>query len=202
MSRAGFLAVPPETSEARKSFDADVDQMGFVMNVSRLWAYQQHTFDGLTDLMWQTSAAHGLTARQRGILVTATASATGDSYCALSWGMKLAKVSSPDLAASVLAGDDAGLTDAERAMARWARRVVREPNATAEADLGELREAGFDDAVIFAMTVFVALRLAFSTVNDALGVRPDAELRTAAPRAVREAVTYGRPIADGPATGG
>ena len=35
-----------------------------------------------------------------------------------------------------------------------------------------LRDAGFDDAQIFAITVFVAARLAFSTVNDALGARP------------------------------
>jgi hypothetical protein len=42
--------------------------------------------------------------------------------------------------------------------------------------------------------VFVALRLAFSTINDALGVLPDAALRTTAPEAVRDAVSYGRPI--------
>jgi hypothetical protein len=44
--------------------------------------------------------------------------------------------------------------------------------------------------------VFVALRLAFSTVNDALGVLPDAALRSTAPRVVLDAVTVGRPIED------
>jgi hypothetical protein len=42
--------------------------------------------------------------------------------------------------------------------------------------------------------VFVALRLAFSTVNDALGVQPDAALRTTLPSAILDAVTTGRPI--------
>ena len=45
----------------------------------------------------------------------------------------------------------------------------------------ELRDAGFSDADIFAMTVYVALRIALSTVNDALGACPDAEYRTLAP---------------------
>jgi hypothetical protein len=57
-----------------------------------------------------------------------------------------------------------------------------------------LRNAGFTDAQTFTITVFVALRLAFSTVNDALGVRPDAALRATTPRAVLDAVTFGRPI--------
>ena len=41
--------------------------------------------------------------------------------------------------------------------------------------------------------LFVALRLAFSTVNDALGAAPDRELTERAPAPVRAAVTFGRP---------
>jgi hypothetical protein len=42
------------------------------------------------------------------------------------------------------------------------------------------------------MTTFVALRLAFSTVNDALGAAPDAALRRSVPGPVQDAVTFGR----------
>jgi len=59
-----------------------------------------------------------------------------------------------------------------------------------------LRAAGLSDRDIFEVTAFVALRLAFSTVNDALGAQPDPELVAAAPPEVREAVTYGRVPAD------
>ena len=62
-------------------------------------------------------------------------------------------------------------------------------------DVEPLRAVGYDDAQILAVTAFVALRLAFSTVNDALGVRPDQQLRSAAPGPVLDAVTFGRPIA-------
>ena len=80
-------------------------------------------------------------------------------------------------------------------MAAWARRVARDPNATTPADIQALRDSGLDDGQIFAITAFVALRLAFSTINDSLGAQPDAQLAQSLPPEVREAVTYGRPVA-------
>jgi hypothetical protein len=56
-------------------------------------------------------------------------------------------------------------------------------------------DAGLDDGQIFAITSFVAFRLAFSTINDSLGAQPDAQLARSVPQEVREAVTYGRPVA-------
>lgn len=193
---ATFLTQPASTEASQKLFDADLDEIGFVMNASTLWAYQPETVTGLFDLLRTTKNHADLTFRQMGILVTATASTLGDAYCSLAWGKKLAGVSDAETAAGVLSGDDQRLTEAESAMADWARKVVRDPNATTRADVQALRDAGFDDAQIFAITVFVALRLAFSTVNDALGAEPDAGLRQIVPEAVRDAVTFGRPIAE------
>jgi alkylhydroperoxidase family enzyme len=129
------------------------------------------------------------------VLVTACASTLGDGYCALAWGARLAADSDGPTAGGVLRGDDGGLTGRERVLATWARKVTSDPNGTAAADVQELRDAGYDDAQILAITTFVALRLAFSTVNDALGVRPDEQLHTTTPAAVLDAVTFGRPIA-------
>lgn len=194
MSGMGFLDVPAHSPEAQVIFDDDVAELGYVMNASRLWAYQPATVSGLFDLLRGTASAGGLTVRQRGILVLACVSALGDSPCSLAWGCKLTEASDARTASGVLRGDDEGLSAAERAMADWARKVTREPNRTDAADVQALRDAGYDDAQIFAITVFVALRLAFSTVNDALGVCPDAAYRSTAPEAVLAAVTYGRPI--------
>ncbi len=189
-----FLSVPEATAQAQHLFDEDVAEVGYVMNVSRAWAYEPGILTELFDLMRQATSPHGLDVRQRGILVAACASTVGDSYCALSWGSKLAEATDADTAAGVLRGDDDGLTSSERAMASWARKVARDPNGTSRSDVQALRDAGYGDAQIFAITVYVALRLAFSTVNDALGVSPDAALRHTAPVAVLDAVTFGRPI--------
>jgi alkylhydroperoxidase family enzyme len=146
----------------------------------------------LFELMSKAFKPGGLTFRQRGILVTAAASTLGDSYCSLAWGGKLSGVADPNLAAGVLNGTDTGLTDEEKAMASWTRKVVRDPNATTRADVQELRDAGLTDAQIFAITAFVALRVAFSTINDALGASPDPELVESLPPVVAQQVTYGR----------
>ena len=67
-------------------------------------------------------------------------------------------------------------TPAERALADWARKVAGDANATTVEDVQALRDAGFSDQQVFAITVYVAARMAFSTVNDALGATPDVEL--------------------------
>jgi uncharacterized peroxidase-related enzyme len=187
-----FLAEPPMTPQVRAKYDADLESDGYVMDLTRAWAHHPEVDDALSDLIRSAAAAAGLSVRERGILVTACASTFGDSYCSLAWGTRLAAEADPELAVAVLTGSDAGLSDGERAMAAWARQVARDPNGTSEADVQALRDAGFDDARIFAVTTYVALRLAFSTVNDALGAVPDAELRDATPPAVRAAVTWGR----------
>ena len=125
--------------------------------------------------------------RQRGILVSACASTLGDSYCSLAWGSKLA--------------GEAG-ADARRRRAAGRRRRARRrragagrdgpgrspaiPTRRTAADVQALRDAGFDDRADLRHHRFVALRIAFSTVNDALGrpPRPPADRRRA-PAAVR-----------------
>ncbi|HEX2820784.1 MAG TPA: hypothetical protein VHO07_11545 [Streptosporangiaceae bacterium] len=196
MTRTGsFLGEPPVSAPVQALYDEDLADGGYVWNVSRLWAHQPETLKQLFGLMSEAFTPSGLTFRQRGILVTAAASALGDSYCSLAWGGKLGQASDAAVAAGVLTGSDAGLTDQEKAMAGWARKVARDPNATTPADIQALRDTGLDDRQIFAITAFVALRLAFSTINDALGAQPDAQLAQSVPQEVREAVTYGRPAA-------
>ena len=194
-----FLEEPTVSTEAQALYDEDLGDGGYVWNVTRLWAHQPGTLKDLFGVMSQAFRPSGLSFRQRGILVASAASALGDSYCSLAWGGKLSEASDAAVAAGVLTGSDAGLTDQEKAMASWARKVARDPNATTPADIQALRDAGLDDGQIFAVTAFVALRLAFSTINDSLGAQPDAELAQSLPPEVRAAVTYGRPVAQAPA---
>ena len=192
---ASFLDDAPPSTGAQRLFDDDLKGLGYVMNSSKLWAHDPAALDGLAELLGHVTKTGSLTFRQRAILVASCASALGDSYCSLAWGKKLAGEAGVEVAERVLRGDDAPLDRAERALARWARQLARDPNSTTAADVLALRAAGFADAQIFAISVFVALRIAFSTVNDALGAQPDQQLGADAPTAVRDAVTFGRPIA-------
>lgn len=188
----GHLAPAPMTEATQALFDDDQETFGFVMNSSRLWAYDPEMVEGLFGLMGRSVTAGKLSMRQRGILVTATASRLGDSYCSLAWGWKLSKEAGDELPAAVLSGADDALDPADRVLAQWARRVVADPNGITSDDVAQLRAAGYDDEQIFGITTFVAFRLAFSTINDALGACPDPGLLDLAPAPVRAAVTYGR----------
>ena len=149
-----FLHEPPVSPLVQALYDEDLAGDGYIWNLSRLWAHQPETLKRLFELMSQAFTPSGLTFRQRGILVTAAASALGDSYCSLAWGGKLGTASDAAVAAGVLNGSDTGLTDQEKAMAAWARKVATDPNATTPADIQALRDAGLDDGQIFAITSF------------------------------------------------
>jgi len=189
-----FLPFPEPDDATLAGFAAQRDELGFVMNLTRLWSYQPGLKDGLFALVDSVVKEHDLDFRTRAVLITAMASTLGDSYCSVAWGTKLAGESSAEHAAAVLTGDDAQLSAAEVALATWARQLTRDPNATTAKDLEPLRQAGWTDRQIFGLTVFVALRLAFSTVNDALGVRPDAAYHKLAPAPVLDALPTGRPL--------
>lgn len=159
-----------------------IDDDGYVSNLGRLWAWRPEVFDAFLKARTVLVERSGLSLRERAILVCSTATTVRDSYCALAWGTKLASETDSATAAAVVQGREATrLSARERALATWAAKVVRAPNAITSEDVDRLRAAGLTDQEIFDVTVFVAFRLAFSTVNDALGARPDWQLAAAVP---------------------
>ena len=195
--RAGFLADAEPDDEVERLYAEDLEGQGYVAHLTRVWAHSPEALAVLSHLLRLSTEGAGLDLRRRAVLVAASAAALGDSYCSLAWGSRLAAIAGDEAATSALTGTDTALSDAERVLAGWARRVVGDPNGTTAQDVEELRRVGYDDEQVFAITLFIALRLAFSTVNDALGAPPDAELVGRAPAAVRTAVTFGRALAEG-----
>lgn len=126
----GFLTVPPTTRERQHLYDNDVHEVGYVMNLSLLWAQlpdAKVTWESLLMLAVETA---GLTFRQRALLVSACAATLGDAYCSLAWGNRLVGASDPALAAAVVIGDDSRLGPDERVLTSWARAITRDPNST------------------------------------------------------------------------
>lgn len=191
-----FLQTPPDSEGASRLYQKDIDSRGHVMNLNRAWAWRPDVTEAFLGLRTLLTSGSSLTQRELAVLVCSTASALGDSYCSLAWGKSLAAASDGPTAGAVLRDpDEADLAPRERALAHWARQVVSDPNGTRAQDVESLRAAGLSDKEIFEATVFVSFRLAFSSVNDALGVHPDWQVAQAAPQEVRDAVTYGRACA-------
>lgn len=190
-----FLNDAPLTDEIRSCFDESVAADGYVPNHTRLWAWRPDMDRDFIALRSRLLSTTSLTERERALIVSAAVSTMGDSYCSIAWGSKLASLTSESDAALVIAHrDPESLTTREKALAAWVRKVVRDPNSTTKADVDELRAAGLEEREIFEATLLVAYRLAFSTVNDALGCSPDRELYDAAPLELRNAVTFGRGV--------
>lgn len=196
-----LIEEPPPGEERDGQYAADRDTYGYVWNYQRAWAWRPGLLADFVAVRSQLMEGSSLGDRDWAVMVTSMASELGDSYCSLAWGGKLAKLSDPETAAALLANGDAlALNERERALAAWTRRLIADPNGTTEADVARLRAAGLDDRQIFEATAFVAFRLAFSTVNDALGVEPDLQLAESVPAEIRAAVSYGRPPAAEPST--
>lgn len=188
-----FIATPADSPETARVYQSSADTHGFVMNLTRAWAWRPDVFEGFAALRAQLAAKSSLSKREQAVMVCATAAQRGDSYCSLAWGKALAAQAGAAAAAAVLAdAPNDALSEREQALARWARKVVADPNGASAQDLDALRAAGLSEAEMFEATVFIAFRLAFSTVNDALGAEPDWQLAQSVPAEVRAAVVYGR----------
>jgi uncharacterized peroxidase-related enzyme len=189
-----FLPQPKTTAAVERMYKSNQAAQGFVMNLTSAWAWRPDVFESFAALRNQLTSSSSLSKRDQAVLVCATASQLRDSYCSFAWGKTLAAEAGAATATAVLTGgDDTALTARDRALAAWARTVVADPNSTTRSDIDTLRSAGLDDRAIFEATAFAAFRLAFSTVNDALGANPDWQLVNTVPPEVRSAVTYGRP---------
>ncbi len=199
--QATFLGEAPPSEAKEAAFAGSRDDDGYVSNWTRMWCWRPDLLRAFAELRASLMGSSALADRDWAVLVTATAAERNDSYCSLAWGSRLAKLSDDATAAQVIAGDPAPtLSEREAALANWARQVVRDPNATTEGDVARLRELGLGDQEIFEATAFIAFRLAFSAINDALGAAPDKQLADAAPGLVRAAVDYGRSPSQAPST--
>ena len=113
-----FLSDPPENPEAAYLYQEDLDDGGYVMNLTRLWAWRPEVTEAFVALRALVTEGSTLSPREVAVIVVTATSALGDSYCSLVWGGKLAAAADPPAAAAVILGGEASsLTAREAALA-------------------------------------------------------------------------------------
>ena len=187
-----FLEEPAPSAGQERLYAADVAEHGYVWDLTRVWAHQPEVKEQLMALFAATAEAAGLTPRERAVIVIAQAAAIGDSYCAVAWGKRLAAWAGLQTAIAARTADEEPFSERERALADWARIVARSPGNSSPQDIQRLRDAGFKEPQIVALTAFAGLRTAFSSINGALGARPDLALAGPLDPTVRAAIAWGR----------
>src|SRR5262249_19286717 len=153
---ASFLTDTADLSEpAQELYQEDRQDLGYVMNASRLWAHLAEAYSQISDVAGLAADKASLSKQDRGILVLSTTSTLGSSYCSRMWGKMVAEITNPEFSADLLRGGEGLLDVRERALAQWARQVVAEPNAITAQNVQTLRDHGYGDGQILAITIYV-----------------------------------------------
>jgi uncharacterized peroxidase-related enzyme len=85
------------------------------------------------------------------------------------------------------------VTEAERAIFRFARKVAKDASRITSGDIDLLKKHGLNDDEIFDISATAAGRAFFTKLLDALGVEPDSTFGELE-KSFRDAMTVGRPI--------
>jgi uncharacterized peroxidase-related enzyme len=177
-------------------FEADRARLGYVANYTRVFAHRPDVYAAWLQL---NGAIKQTMDRRRYELATlAAARQLRSSYCSLAHGKVLVDqyLDPETVRAVVLDHTSSGLEPVEVAVMDLAEKIARDATSVKEEDIERLRGLGLSDDDIFDVVAAAAARCFFSKSLDALAVHADAAYLQLEP-ALREALTVGRPIADG-----
>jgi uncharacterized peroxidase-related enzyme len=165
-------SIEAATAAAQPLLHAVKKQLGIVPNLFRVVANSPAALEGYLGL--NGALAKGtLDAGTRERIALAVAEIDGCDYCLAAHtylGKNLAKLDDAEIAAN----REGSSNDAKAAAAvRFAVKIVRERGHIGDADLAEVRNAGFDDAQIIEIVLHVALNTLTNYVNEVAGTQID-----------------------------
>lgn len=187
-----FLEEPAPSAGHEMLYAEDLADDGYLWDLTQAWAHRPDTNEQLMGLFASTAEAAGLTPRDKAVIAISQAAAVRNSSCAISSTKRRTDWAAPKAAIAALTADGEPLSEREQALAAWARTVARFPSNSTPQDVQRLRNAGFKEPQIVALTVYAGLRTAVSSINSALGARPDMALAETLDPAVRAVITWGR----------
>jgi uncharacterized peroxidase-related enzyme len=190
--------VPPESAAPplAELYESDAATFGLVPNLARAFSLQPEVYAAWRGL--NASIKAGMDLRRYELATVAAAGRLRSSYCMLAHGTILADrfLDAETVRAVVADRATSGLDAADVAVMDLAEKVADDATAVTQADIDRLRSLGLPDAEILGVVLAAAARCFFSKVLDGVGAQPDAKYAALEP-ALRDALTVGRPIADG-----
>ena len=160
------------TGDVAALYADDLETIGYVAPQTKTMAMNPAAFRAFEELIG--SVAGPLGPRRYELVTLAAALGTGSRHCRLAHGAKSLQLFDEEQLERI-ARDyaDAGLTDAEVAMMRFAEQVGRDAASMTEADAQRLRAAGFADGEIVDITIAASARRYFSSALQGLAVEVD-----------------------------
>ena len=185
MSRIRQLTPDAAGDRARRLLDAVKNKLGLVPNMTRAMANSPAVLDGYLQLSGALGGGK-LPARLREQIALAVSQANGCDYCLAAHsaigrmvGLTAEEIRDSRLGGAVDVRDDA--------LVRFAVKVLQTRGRVSDADLDDVREAGFGDDAIAEVVAHVALSVFTNYFNNVAGTDldfPKAPELTAEPAAV------------------
>lgn len=194
----------------REMYLGQQSAFGYVPNYAKAFCHRPELMTLWADL--QRGIRRHIEPARFELVTLAAALALRSSSCSLAHGRKLTEHFPPEAVSAVVEevaaalGDgvdvpanDSGspLSEAERAMVRYAARVAHDATRITPADVAELSHHGLTGGEIFDLAATAAARAFFTKVLDGVGAAPDAAFRDLEP-AFRDMMTVGRDIGTEP----
>ena len=169
-----IIETPSETDAAghvAEMYAEDRDDVGFVFPYTRAMAVIPAAHQAFEDLLRAVVPSIGI--RTYELVTLAAARAIASSHCLLAHGRKALRagvVDEDQLARLIRDRDFGDLTAADVAAIEYAEKLSTAPDTMTDADTLHLREVGFSDEQIVAITLAAAARNLLSRALLALAV--------------------------------
>ena len=187
------IPVADAKDDVRDMYARQEGEWGFVPDYAKVFCHRPAVMARWGKLLAEIK--RHVDPRRLELVNTAAALELRHSSCSLAHGHALAKFVGKNAVISMANGEDTReLTEAEKAMARFARHVAKDASKITAGEVAALREIhGLSDAEIFDIAAIAAARSFFTKLLDALGSEPDRSFMKL-DEELRRALTVGRPI--------
>jgi len=187
------ICVAEANDEVRAMYARQQDEWGYVPDYAKVFCHRPEVMARWGRMLAEIKRP--VDARRLELVTFAAAHELRHSSCSLAHGAKLARLIGRDAVIAIANGEPTDvISDAERAMVEFSRKVARDASRITAGDVAVLREIhGLSDAEIFDIAAIAASRSFFTKVLDALGSEPDPEFMVL-DADLRQALTVGRPI--------
>lgn len=178
--------------DVREMYARQQAKYGYVPNYAKVFCHRPEIMRLWADLL--RGIQRNMDRRRFELVTVAAAMAVRSTYCSLAHGKALTRFYTADEVRDIVNGSDGGpLTEAEKAMMSFARKVARDAARVTVGEVELLKEHGFSDAEIFDISAAATARTFFAQLCEALGAvadTPYSELDVA----LRKVLTVGRPM--------
>ena len=168
-------------------------QMGFVMSTAKCMTPRPDLLPVYMDFVAKVRGGFSLGERGWKLITFIAARHVPSTYCSMVYGKELIKELGSKEQVLAVQRDfrKAGLSAKDVAMLAYAEKIVLRPNETSQADVDELRKAGFTDHEICDIAFCASFRCFISRFFDAMGAGPEPAFIDE-DKAFRAAMTVGR----------